>query len=585
MPRFRPDYICALLMALLFADVAGAGTYRSFSTDAASYTPPPRDRYDGSIVVKFHNGSDVQALQDRTQFFQSSVGGNAVDLARLRASLAKSGALMPSAEFTRPTTELRTERTMAEQNAGGELPDLALFFILRVPDYQGAIALLGELRTNALVETAYARTLPVAPPTADLTANQTYLRSSAATNGYDVLYAWSKPGGNGSSAKLIDIEYQWTFNHEDLRKSATNILWGTMYTNFGPDHGTAALGISAAVSNGFGMNGIVHKANIQMVASTDANSSWLLANAINQAVAFTSPGDVILLEQQDYNSTFSGYCPVEDLADVYSAIANATALGRTIIEPAGNGNLDLDAAGWGGIFQRSTRDSGAIMIGAGTASGRSRCSFSCYGSRVDIQGWGDWSVATLAYGDLSGSTATNKYTATFSGTSSASALSAGVAAAVQSYAKANYGFYLPPLMLRSNLVQSGYAQTFGLAGNIGPLPNLSNAFANVDALAADPDGDGVPTWQEILAGTNPNSATSCLRIASATVSRSGWGIVVQWQSVTNRLYTLERSTNLLVASPFTAITNHIPGQAGSTICTDSTASASGVYLYRARVEQ
>ncbi len=35
-------------------------------------------------------------------------------------------------------------------------------------------------------------------------------------------------------------------------------------------------------------------------------------------------------------------------------------------------------------------------------------------------------------------------------------------------------------MLRSNLVQSGYAQTFGLPGNIGPLPNLSNALAGVD---------------------------------------------------------------------------------------------------------
>jgi hypothetical protein len=37
-------------------------------------------------------------------------------------------------------------------------------------------------------------------------------------------------------------------------------------------------------------------------------------------------------------------------------------------------------------------------------------------------------------------------------------------------------------MLRSNLVQSGYPQTYGVAGNIGPLPNLSNAMVAADAL-------------------------------------------------------------------------------------------------------
>lgn len=574
----------AVLSVLLCAsqDVT-ARMYRKFSEDPQQGFPLP-ELYAGQIVVKFHNGSNAQSARDLVSFFTITASDKASELGRLRSSLARAGAKAPVPTFSRPATALNAERKLAESHIHEELPDLTQFFDIPVADHQRAAVLLSELRSNPLIETAYARTVPVPLPTADLTSYQTYLRP-AATNGYDVLYAWSKPGGNGSNVKLIDIEYQWTFNHEDLRKSATNILWGTMYTNYGPDHGTAALGVSAAISNGFGMNGIVHNANIQMIASTDSNSSWVLANAINQAVTFTSPGDVILLEQQDYNYTFSGYCPVEQVADVYSAIANATALGRTIIEPAGNGNLDLDAAGWGGIFQRSTRDSGAIMIGAGTAANRSRCSFSCYGSRVDIQGWGDWSVATLGYGDLAGSTATNKYTATFSGTSSASALSAGVAAAVQSYAKANYRFYLPPLMLRSNLVQSGYAQTFGLAGNIGPLPNLSNAFANVDTLAADADGDGVPTWQEILAGTNPNSATSCLRIASTSVSRTGPGIVVQWQSVTNRLYTLERTTNLLATSTFTAITNHVPGQAGNTTCTDSTASASGIYLYRTRVEQ
>ena len=51
-----------------------------------------------------------------------------------------------------------------------------------------------------------------------------------------------------------------------------------------------------------------------------------------------------------------------------------------------------------------------------------RVSVSNFGSRVDVQGWGD-SVATLAYGDLlmaNGSDSRQWYTGSFSGTSSAS---------------------------------------------------------------------------------------------------------------------------------------------------------------------
>ena len=226
------------------------------------------------------------------------------------------------------------------------------------------------------------------------------------------------------------------------------------------------------------MKGIVYNANIKMISSINASGSWLLHDAINYAVSNTSPGDVILLEQQAYAN--SAYCPVEYWALFYSAIANAAAMNRIVIEPAGNGFSDLDATAiWGNLFQRSYRDSGAVMVGAGTAANRSKVDFSDYGSRVDIQGWGDWSVASLGYGDLTGSVLSNEYTIIFSGTSSASALSAGVAASVESYAKTKYSFYLPSLVLRSNLVNNGIAQTFGPAGNIGPLPNLSNSFTAI----------------------------------------------------------------------------------------------------------
>jgi len=461
----------------VFCQFAHALGYRSFDHDQSLYPIPSSNQYSGVLVVKFRNGSNLTAVQGG---FQSAAPGDARDLAYIHEALIRAKANSPEREFTRPANNLQAERTLAERNAGGELPDLTQFFTLRVADYGAACELLQTMRTNRLVEVVYARPLPVPPPTPDLTPYQTYF-APAALNGYDVVYARTRPGGDGSQARLIDIEYQWELDHEDLQKSLTNILWGTQYTNFGPDHGTAVLGISAAIHNGYGMEGIVYGGRIDMICSTDSGGNWVLADAINQAVSFTAPGDVILLEQQGYSDELTNYCPVEYYPDVYSAIANATALNRVVIEPAGNGDLNLDDPAWGGIFQRATRDSGAIMVGAGTAEDRSRCSFSDYGSRVDIQGWGDWSVATLGYGDLYGWSETNYYTWSFSGTSSASALSAGVAALLQSCARASYGFSLPTLMLRSNLVQSGYPQTYGLAGNIGPLPNLSNALVTADA--------------------------------------------------------------------------------------------------------
>jgi hypothetical protein len=477
--RNRLAWAAATAMVVICsALVARARIYRSFDHDQSLYPPPSSNQYGGVLVVKFRNGSNLTATEAG---FQSAAPGAAGDLATLQEALRRAKANSPERRFTRPDRDLQAERTLAERNIGEELPDLTQFFTIPVADYGAACELLQTLQSNRLVEVVYAMPLPVPPPTPDFTSYQTYF-GSAASNGYDVTYARTRPGGDGSQARLIDIEYQWELGHEDLLKDPTNILWGTQYTNYGPNHGTSALGVSAAISNDYGMEGIIHRGRIDVICSTDSGGNWVLANAINQAVSRTAPGDVILLEQQGYNSALTNYCPVEYYADVYSAIANAAALNRVIIEPTGNGSLNLDDPAWNGIFQRTNRDSGAIMVGAGTAANRSRCSFSCYGSRVDIQGWGDSSVATLGGGDLYGTSITNYYTRWFSGTSSASALSAGVAALVQSCARASYGFSLPALMLRSNLVQSGYPQTYGLAGNIGPQPNLSNAMVAADAL-------------------------------------------------------------------------------------------------------
>ena len=61
---------------------------------------------------------------------------------------------------------------------------------------------------------------------------------------------------------------------------------------------------------------------------------------------------------------------------------------------------------------------------------------------------------------------------------------------------------------------------------------------NADA-AADQDGDGLKTWQEYIAGTDPTSAASTLKVAQT--SRN----TVTWSPVSGKVYSVYWSTNLV----------------------------------------
>lgn len=67
--------------------------------------------------------------------------------------------------------------------------------------------------------------------------------------------------------------------------------------------------------------------------------------------------------------------------------------------------------------------------------------------------------------------------------------------------------------------------------------------------AADTDGDGLSTWQEYIAGTDPTNAASCLQITGGSVNAQQ--AVIRWSSASNRLYSISRTTNLL--EPFSIL--------------------------------
>ena len=61
---------------------------------------------------------------------------------------------------------------------------------------------------------------------------------------------------------------------------------------------------------------------------------------------------------------------------------------------------------------------------------------------------------------------------------------------------------------------------------------------------ADPDHDGMSNAQEYQAGTNPNKATSVLRLTSASFTAGGTNASLTWSSVPTRLYYIRKTVNL-----------------------------------------
>jgi flagellar hook assembly protein FlgD len=66
------------------------------------------------------------------------------------------------------------------------------------------------------------------------------------------------------------------------------------------------------------------------------------------------------------------------------------------------------------------------------------------------------------------------------------------------------------------------------------------------AAADDPDGDGSPTWEEQLAGTDPNDPASFFRFEGLAFSATHIGLY--WPSIAGREYQIEYSTNLTQAA-------------------------------------
>lgn len=408
--------------------------------------------------------------------------------------------------FTLPGQELDQLRAGGEARTGKRLPDLNLWFRFTLPSGADPQGFMDAIKSLEGVETVEPAPLPPPPPgyplatTPSFSASQGYL--NAAPNGINANYSWTIRGGNGAGVTIFDVEYSWNQTHEDLGKAHGLVPLlspgDTAVDPFGDkNHGTAVLGELVADKNTIGVNGIAWGSSVRLAPAYTQKLLYAPQNAIALAAAAGSAGDVILIEQQFgvckvqppcIDTTQGGCGPLEGYLPVFQAIQIAVAKGIVVVEAAGNGKVNLDQPSCNNLFNRSVRDSGAIIVGAGgsprSSIDRQRESFSSYGSRVDVQGWGD-SVETAGYGkslgagyvDPSAPTNPNRwYTSRFGGTSSASSMVAGAAADIEGIAKSILGRPRTSTDVRSLLTSTGSPQLGNTLQHIGPRPNLKAAI-------------------------------------------------------------------------------------------------------------
>lgn len=116
------------------------------------------------------------------------------------------------------------------------------------------------------------------------------------------------------------------------------------------------------------------------------------------------------------------------------------------------------------------------------------------------------------------------------------------------------------------------------------LVDTNEVALGTNPANTDTDGDDMSDPDEVFATTSPTDATSFLGMDSSTAPQTDAGIVVAWKSVAARLYTVQRSGDLIAPSPFLSIASNVTGSAGLTTWTDTTAVADGPYVYRVRVQ-
>ena len=335
---------------------------------------------------------------------------------------------------------------------------------------------------------------PIAPPSTDIpptTSNlqslQTYLNANP---GLNVLALWNQ-NITGTGIRIRNVEYGFNKNHEEFHQTNVFLAPGTtIHENASIDfteHGTGTFGIIYGHAGNYGVTGIAHGATECILFPEWQQTGYNRILAVNLSIQASVAGDIIVYEMQTGGvGASTNYVPAEFNQVIWDLTKAATDAGIIVVAAAGNGNQNLDHPDYANYMNRG--NSGAIIVGGGTADLlHNRISFSTFGSRVDLQGWGanvqttGFHATTLTH---QFGTDFNQSYRIFSGTSSATAMiGPAVALLLQLYKNLNNNQLLNSTQLRNLLQITGIAQGNGVSGNIGPFPNLLAAANHLQTLS------------------------------------------------------------------------------------------------------
>lgn len=366
--------------------------------------------------------------------------------------------------------EIQGMADASRERSGEEPPDLFADFTIPV-DESLADALAAAAAELPFVATASRRprAFPASVPLwGSSTQGQRELQVLPQPRGVDAVWAWHVPGGTAPGVSVADVESAWDLTHEELRGSRINVV--SQSGTFEIEHGTAVAGIVVGADDGVGITGVAPDAELSIV--TDAGGVTV-ADAVLAAGAAVGVDGIVLLEVAAEFNHAGPDVPAELDPAVQRAIRFVSLFGTTVIEPAGNGAVDLDGSPAFAHFNPLSTtfvDSRAVLVGAGQPFGPmrdlwERASFSSFGARVDCFGPGFFvrapGAAPDAYRD-------------FQGTSAASAVLAGMAASIKGMSVADSGQALDAVDMRRVLSDPALGTTIpdGHPGAVGSMPDL-----------------------------------------------------------------------------------------------------------------
>lgn len=286
-------------------------------------------------------------------------------LRKLEGTMGRPMVAWAAPEFRRtPAQLLAQRRALVEAGAEG-FPDLTRHLRLRTNMPHGATDLLaawGEGPAPALTS---------CPDPADRDPPEGAVKELARIPG-EVLWQpnlGEPPGGlnvfdtepwpahAGLGVRLAFLAPGYQPDHPDLRHTPVRDLRSPDRNDRGL--GTWTLGVLCAQPIHAGLVGLCPRAELLFVRPwTRAGGEGAIhstADAIDVAAAKLRPGDVLLLAHTGLA------LPAEADPATFDAIRMATAQGIHVVQSAGDAATDLDDPELGGLFDRSQRDSGAII--------------------------------------------------------------------------------------------------------------------------------------------------------------------------------------------------------------------------------